>query len=83
MAGLKGVKSALLCVGIVIYLIFLITGCSTLPSERSSSESLEASVQKDKTGPLYYDFGDVLIPIIIYIHHFGFFSRSFSVKGKS
>ena len=62
MAGLKRVKSASLCIGIVICLIFLITGCSTLPSERSSSESLEASRQKDKTGPLYYDFGDVLIP---------------------
>ena len=62
MAGVKKVKSALLCIGIVVFLIFLITGCSTLPSERSSSESLEASRQKDKTGPLYYDFGDVLIP---------------------
>lgn len=62
MAGLKRVKSGLLCIGIVIYLIFLITGCSALQSERSSSESHEASRQKDKTGPLYYDFGDVLIP---------------------
>lgn len=62
MAGLKKVKSTLLCIGIVIYVTFLITGCSTLPSERSKSESHEASRQKDKTGPLYYDFGDVLIP---------------------
>lgn len=66
MAGLKRVKSAILCIGIVICLVFLITGlitgCSTLPSERSSSESYETSRQKDKTGPLYYDFGDVLIP---------------------
>ncbi len=62
MAGLKRVKSALLSIGIVIYLIFLITGCSTLPSERSSSGSHEASRQKNKTGPLYYDFDDVLIP---------------------
>ncbi|MEA3435471.1 MAG: hypothetical protein U9R43_03330 [Thermodesulfobacteriota bacterium] len=62
MEGLKRIKSDLLCIGITIYLIFLITGCSTLPSERSSSESHEASGQKDKTGPLYYDFGDVLIP---------------------
>jgi len=62
MTGLKRVKSAILCIGIVICLIFLITGCSTLPSERSSSESYETSRQKNKTGPLYYDFGDVLIP---------------------
>ncbi len=62
MAGLKRIKSALLCIGIVIYLIFLVTGCSTLPSEKSSSEFDEASRQKDKTAPLYYDFGDILIP---------------------
>jgi len=62
MAGLKKVKSALLCIGIVIYLIFLIIGCSALPSEKSSLESHEASLRKDKTGPLYYDFEDVLIP---------------------
>ena len=62
MTGLKRVKSAILCIGIVICLIFLVTGCSTLPSEKSSSESYETSRQKNKTGPLYYDFGDVLIP---------------------
>lgn len=62
MAGLKMVKSALLCIGIVIYLTSLITGCTTLPSERSKARSHEASRQKDKTGPLYYDFEDVLIP---------------------
>ena len=62
MAGLKKVNSGLLCSGIVICLTFFITACSTLPSERSSSEAHEVSRQKDKTGPLYYDFGDVLIP---------------------
>jgi len=62
MTGLKRVKSVILCIGIVICLIFVITGCSTLPSERSTSESYETSRQKNKTDPLYYDFGDVLIP---------------------
>ncbi|MDY6792686.1 MAG: hypothetical protein SWH54_15600 [Thermodesulfobacteriota bacterium] len=62
MTGLKMAKSALLCIGIVIYLTFLITGCSTLPSERGKTGSHEVSRQKDKTRPLYYDFEDVLIP---------------------
>jgi hypothetical protein len=62
MAKLKKVNSALLSIGIALCLIFLITACSTLPSERSNSESYEAIRQKDKTGPLYYDFQDVLIP---------------------
>ncbi|RLJ01177.1 MAG: hypothetical protein DRP08_05900 [Candidatus Aenigmatarchaeota archaeon] len=62
MTELKRVKSAILCIGIVLCLIFLMAGCSTLPSERGSSKSYEANRQKDKTGPLYYDFGDVLIP---------------------
>ena len=62
MAGLKKVNSGLLCSGIAVCLIFLITACSTLPSERNSSDSYEAIRQKNKTGPLYYDFEDVLIP---------------------
>ncbi len=62
MAGLKKTNSVLFSIGIVIYLIFFITGCSTLPSERDSSESFESKRQKDKTGPLYYSFDDVLIP---------------------
>ncbi|MBT8357985.1 MAG: hypothetical protein HKO79_06230 [Desulfobacterales bacterium] len=62
MAGLKKVNSGLLSIGMVVCLIFLITACSTLPSERNSSDSYEAIRQKNKTGPLYYDFEDVLIP---------------------
>ena len=62
MAGLKKVNSGLLCSGIAVCLIFLISACSTLPSERNSSDSYEAIRQKNKTGPLYYDFEDVLIP---------------------
>ena len=62
MAGFKKVNSALLSSGIALCLIFCISACSTLPSERNSSESYEAVRKKNRTGPLYYDFQDVLIP---------------------
>jgi len=43
-------------------LLFIVSGCSALKTKKSSSTS-EVVVQKDKRdAPLYYDFGDVLIP---------------------
>jgi len=62
MAGVKKVNLSLLSTGMAVCLIFLINACSTLPSERSNSDSYEAIRQKNKKGPLYYDFEDVLIP---------------------
>jgi len=62
MAVIKKARTVLAGIGIVLSLIFLITGCSALPSEKKSTESHEASSKKEKPGPLYYDFGDVLIP---------------------
>jgi len=62
MAGLKRLNSALLCIGIIIYLSLIVMGCSTLQSERGAAGSHESIRQKEKTGPLYYDFEDVLIP---------------------
>ena len=46
----------------VMFFSLFISGCSALRSKKSSSAS-EASVQKEKeSAPLYYDFGDILIP---------------------
>jgi hypothetical protein len=46
----------------VMLFSFVISGCSALRSKKSGNAS-EASVQKEKeSAPLYYDFGDILIP---------------------
>jgi len=43
-------------------LLFIVSGCSAFKTQKSSSTS-EVVVKKDKgDAPLYYDFGDILIP---------------------
>jgi len=43
-------------------LLFIVSGCSALRTQKSSSTS-EVVVKEDKgDAPLYYDFGDILIP---------------------
>lgn len=50
--------------GIVIMtaLFLFITGCSGLQSKKGASASQEAAQKDEGPSPLYYDFGDVLIP---------------------
>ena len=46
-----------ICFGIIVLL--LLTACSSTPKTTDGSEARE---KNDKNAPLYYDFGDVLIP---------------------
>jgi len=62
MAKVRYRRAVLLAVGMMTLFFLITSGCSTLNSSKSSSTTA-ASVKKDKeTAPLYYDFGDVLIP---------------------
>ena len=62
MTTVKRGKGALACVGIIIVMLFIVAGCSGLKSGRRG-ESAKTQEGKDKdSSPLYYDFGDVLIP---------------------
>lgn len=55
-------RTVLLCIGMMTVLLFIVSGCSALKTQKSSSTS-EVVVKKDKgDAPLYYDFGDILIP---------------------
>jgi len=55
-------RTVLLCIGMMTVLLFIVSGCSALKTKKSSSTS-EIVVKKDKgDAPLYYDFGDILIP---------------------
>lgn len=62
MTTVKRGKGALACIGIIIVMLFIVTGCSGLKSGKRG-EPASTSEGKDKgASPLYYDFGDVLIP---------------------
>ena len=62
MTRVRPKRTVLLCIGMMTVLLFIVSGCSALKNKRSSSTS-EVVVKKDKeNAPLYYDFGDILIP---------------------
>jgi len=43
-------------------LFFIVSGCSALKTRESGSTSQPAAKKERENAPLYYDFGDVLIP---------------------
>jgi hypothetical protein len=62
MTKVRPKRTVLLCIGMMTALLFIIGGCSALKTKKSSSTS-EVVVKMDKgDAPLYYDFGDILIP---------------------
>jgi len=50
---------AMLFIGSMVVLIFLLTACSSTPKTTNGSDARETD---KKNAPLYYDFGDVLVP---------------------
>ncbi len=62
MTKVRSRQTVLLAIGVLTLFFFIVSGCSALKSSKSSSTQGYA-VKKDKeSSPLYYDFGDVLIP---------------------
>ena len=62
MTKARSSHTVLMCIGIAAIFFFIISGCSALESKKSSPEP-QVTAKKDKEfSPLYYDFGDVLIP---------------------
>ena len=55
-------RTVLLCIGIMTVLLFIVGGCSALKTRKNSSTSEVVVKKKKEDVPLYYDFGDVLIP---------------------
>ena len=49
-------------VSMLAVLLLLFTGCSTLKTSEKDSFSASAVSRQNKDVPVYYDFGDVLIP---------------------
>ena len=49
-------------VGIMTAFILIIAGCSGLQSKQGSSTDSDSSGKNKGPAPLYYDFGDVLLP---------------------
>ena len=62
MTKVRSRQAVLLAIGMITFFFFIVSGCSTLKSSKSSPTQ-EVAVKKNKeSSPLYYDFGDVLIP---------------------
>ena len=51
--------AAVLYMGSMVVLLFLLAACSSTPKTTDGSEARE---KDEKNAPLYYDFGDVLVP---------------------
>jgi len=59
---MKNKRIILIYIGIFTALFFLITGCSTLKSKKGDSAAQTTKKEDEGPSPLYYDFGDVLVP---------------------
>ena len=59
MGKMMGHCGAVLFMGSMVVLLFLLAACSSTPKTTDGSEARE---KDEKNAPLYYDFGDVLVP---------------------
>lgn len=59
MGKMMGHYVAALFMGSMVGLMFLLAACSSTPKTTDGSEARE---KDEKNAPLYYDFGDVLVP---------------------
>jgi len=62
MATIRQRKKVLAFIGIGAVFFLIISGCSGVKSKNSGSESQVTTPKEEGPSPLYYDFGDVLIP---------------------
>jgi hypothetical protein len=62
MAIIERRKRAWACIGLIIAVLFIVTGCSGLKSGRKGGSAGTSGAKDKGASPLYYDFGDVLIP---------------------
>ncbi len=62
MAKVRQVKTAFAFIGMVAVFFLLIAGCSGIKSKKTSAEPRAVEPREKGPRPLYYDFGDVLIP---------------------
>jgi len=62
MAKARHKYTVLWVIGMITLFFFIVSGCTTLKSKKSD-RAQNVTVKKDKKStPLYFDFGDVLIP---------------------
>lgn len=62
MIDLRRGKTIWLGTGIIAVLFLLITGCAGLKAKKGSTSTQARSKKEQGPAPVYYDFGDVLIP---------------------
>ena len=62
MAKVRQGKTALACLWMAAVFFLLIAGCSGIKSKKTSPEPQVVKPQEKGPRPLYYDFGDILIP---------------------
>ncbi len=64
MSGKTKRPQAVVVFALTLALLFLMSGCSALKSKKAPSAGNSAPVHttKDDNAPLYYDFGDILLP---------------------
>ena len=90
MIKIKRIRTVFAHAWILATLLFLISGCAALKQDEKNTTS-GSTVQKEKKNlPIYYDFGDVLVPkelkidkgFLICLQSAGFFSRCSCFKRK-
>ena len=62
MSIVKVSKSMVRYLAVIVTMMLLVSGCSTLSQNEEDSAAQPAAEQKKEETPLYYDFGDVPVP---------------------
>lgn len=55
-------RAVVSCIGMVVVLFFVLNGCSALKTRKTGTTPRVETKKNKEDAPLYYDFGDVLIP---------------------
>jgi len=55
-------RSVIICISIISAIHFSFTGCYSSKAQKRSSSTFSSKLKKNKKVPLYYDFGDVILP---------------------